>query len=89
MGRRVNGSEHIYVLNATPNGRYALPAIVYIGLVGTAYILEDRNGAGTQELRLGFGTGRYYYQFLIPLAISRTRGTRNSKNSWHHLCYNV
>ena len=30
---------------------------------------EDRNGAGTQELGLGFGTGRYDYQFLILSAI--------------------
>ena len=24
-------------LNGTPNGRYALPAMVYIGLAGTVY----------------------------------------------------
>lgn len=32
--------------------------------------VEDRNGAGTQELRLGSGTGRYDDQFLISSAIS-------------------
>ncbi len=29
----------VFVLNGTPNGRYALPAMGYIGPAGTAYKL--------------------------------------------------
>ncbi len=30
-----------YVLNGMPNGRYTLPALVYTGLAGTAYVLLE------------------------------------------------
>ena len=62
----------ICVLNGTPNGRYALPAMVYntpAWPVQPIICEEDRNGAGMQELQLGFGPGRYDNQFLIPSAI--------------------
>ena len=67
-----------YVLNGTPNGRYALPAKAggpYRPWCTPAWPVqpkiceEDRNGAGTQEVQLGFGPGRYDNQFLIPSAI--------------------